>query len=151
MLALCAEWTPDSRAKRVCEALIALGADPSVRCVDGSTAEKRAMGVGNMATVALLHAHAQAAAELAQRELMEEEDADGDTLGSLGGSSPPVRPRLRAPAPRPPRRDHLTGAGSARSLAHRADRTCARMARASRSALHVCNFWIHKNILQLTR
>ena len=86
-LALCAEWTPDSRAKRVCEALIALGADPSVRCVDGSTAEKRAMGVGNMATVALLHAHAQAAAELAQRELMMEEDADGDTLGSLSGSS----------------------------------------------------------------
>ena len=49
-LALCAE-----RDQRLADAL---GADPSVRCVDGSTAEKRAMGVGNMATVALLHAHA---------------------------------------------------------------------------------------------
>ena len=37
-------------------------------------------------TVALLHEHAEAAAELAQRELMMEEDDDGDTLGSLGGS-----------------------------------------------------------------
>jgi len=86
VLALCAEWTPDSRAKRVCAELLARGADPTVRCVDGSTAEKRATRVGNMATVALLHEHAEAAAELAQRELMMEEDDDGDTLGSLGGS-----------------------------------------------------------------
>ena len=86
VLALCAEWTPDSRAKRVCAELLARGADPTVRCVDGSTAEKRATRVGNMATVALLHEHAEAAVELAQRELMMEEDDDGDTLGSLGGS-----------------------------------------------------------------
>jgi hypothetical protein len=86
VLALCAEWTPDSRAKRVCAELLTRGADPNVRCVDGSTAEKRATRVGNMATVALLHEHAEAAAELAQRELMMEEEEDGDTLGSLCGS-----------------------------------------------------------------
>ena len=86
-LALCAEWTPDSRAKRMCAALLARGADPTVRCVDGSTAERRATRVGNLATVALLREHAEAAAELAQRKLMMEEDADGDTLGSLSGSS----------------------------------------------------------------
>lgn len=42
--------------------------------------------MGNLATVALLREHAEAAAELAQRELMMEEDGDGDTLGSLSGS-----------------------------------------------------------------
>ena len=55
--------------------------------VDGSTAERRATRVGNLATVALLREHAEAAAELAQRQLMMEEDADGDTLGSLSGST----------------------------------------------------------------
>ena len=34
----------------------------------------------------LLHEHAEATAELAQREPMMEEEDDGDTLGSLGGS-----------------------------------------------------------------
>ena len=71
----------------MCAALLARGADPTVRCVDGSTAERRATRVGNLATVALLREHAEAAAELAQRKLMMEEDADGDTLGSLSGSS----------------------------------------------------------------
>ena len=70
----------------MCAALLARGADPTVRCVDGSTAERRATRVGNLATVALLREHAEAAAELAQRELMME-DADGDTLGSLSSSS----------------------------------------------------------------
>ena len=42
----------------------------------------------------LLHELAEATAELAQREPMMEEEDDGDTLGSLGGS-PSSQPRAR--------------------------------------------------------
>ena len=44
----------------------------------------------------LLHELAEATAELAQREPMMEEEDDGDTLGSLGGS-PSSQPRARWP------------------------------------------------------
>lgn len=70
VLAICAEWTPDAKARRVCEALLSSGADPTARCVDGSTADVRAMRTGNSTTLMLLQERAIAAAEIAAEELL---------------------------------------------------------------------------------
>tara|TARA_B110001452_G_scaffold263485_1_gene264987 strand:- start:12 stop:3008 length:2997 start_codon:yes stop_codon:yes gene_type:complete len=90
VLALCAEWTPDTKARRACEALLSFGADPTARCIDGSTAEARAMRIGNTTTLALLQERASVAAELATEELLLGESIEGLPQSSLymgGGTS----------------------------------------------------------------
>lgn len=77
ILALCAEWTPDTKARRACEALLSFGADPTARCIDGSTANTRAMRIGNTTTLALLQERASAAAERAAEQLLMSESIEG--------------------------------------------------------------------------
>ena len=86
-LMLCAGWVPDSRALRVCEYLVERGADASTRGADGRLAAYAcALEAGNAQTGAWLQERARVAQELAESELLDDEDKSG-RKGIKGGKS----------------------------------------------------------------